>query len=231
MSSRLFAPLLFLLSPAWAFAAVSHVGTCTPGTTSCTLPAHSIGDVVICAAFRDGSNTAPTVPTGDGYTSLVSGGGNSCSIVIGYLVADTTTEVSGTWTNASSTICGVYSGVLSIGGSSETGGSSATVTYPGVSPFTGATSYIFSSCGHRSVNTNLDTTAPAPLTFRQGVSDAVDDMNTADTAAAVSSFADTTQATGGTSSGFRCASAELVETMPAAATSFDPFGMSGFFGL
>ena len=114
--------------------ALSLVGTGT-GTTSATVPAHTVGDIIIVFAYRTGSTTPPTLPSG--YTSILTKTGATCSARLGYKIATSTSDTSGTWTNSSALVCHVYTSSLygsgssvAIGGSASSNSTTVTVNFP-----------------------------------------------------------------------------------------------------
>lgn len=109
------------------------------GTTSCTLPAHNIGDIIVMGAFRATNNSPPTKPTPGGtvpnFTDITNNTGTaSCSWHTAYYVATATNTTSGTWGSTNSLIAVVLSGQGStpIGATAEAGASGSNVTAPAV---------------------------------------------------------------------------------------------------
>lgn len=185
------------------------------GITSATLPSHVAGDYIIGIAFRDGNTTPPTIPAG--WTTIDNSiGANSCSIAAGYLVASSSSEVSGTWSSATTVIFAVYSGVGGIGGFTQTGGSGTTVTYGTVTMSVGTgTSWVVAFGGHRSANTTISNSGsePSGLTLINTAEDATDEAGMFDSAAGVTSYTTNNVAVGGTSSGWRTIVIELLATV------------------
>lgn len=94
----------------FGFVESSFVVGAATGTDSVTMPAHQAGDLIVAFAFRDGSTTLPTLPAG--WTSrLAPTGANSCSMRLATKIAASSSETSGTWTNATSLIVLVLRGV------------------------------------------------------------------------------------------------------------------------
>jgi hypothetical protein len=86
--------------------AISLVGSATVQDTSITIPSHQTGDLIFIFAGR--TNTTPaTVPSGWVQAGPASGG-NGVSAACGWKLAQSSSETSGTWTNASVLICAVY---------------------------------------------------------------------------------------------------------------------------
>ena len=188
-----------------ASGSITYIGDAT-GTTSATLPAHQAGDLILAFAFRDGSTTLPTQPTG--WESIDTAAANTCSARFAYKIAASSGESTGTWTNASTTIFLVYRGVNTSGLgdfdvvlATESTGSGTTVTYNANGYWQGL-SRIVALAGHRSVDTALGT-APGTLSLIVNPVDATDE------AAAFQSTVDnfgnwtsTNVSVGGTSSGW-----------------------------
>lgn len=85
-----------------AATSISRIGSASVLGATITIPAgHAAGDLIIIFAYR-ASNTPATVPAT--YTSIaaVSGGVNTVSMAVGYRIATSSSETSGTWTNAGS---------------------------------------------------------------------------------------------------------------------------------
>lgn len=176
------------------------------GTTTATIPAHVAGDILIAFAFRDGSTTQPTLP--GGWTSIRTQTGTTCCGRWAWKRAASSSETSGTWTNASALEIAVYSGVDRVGASASQAGTVATVTWPALSMQFG-NSWVLASAGHRSVNTTLET-PPTGLTFRNGRVDATAEAAAFDTDGLVTSFGSVARNVGGTASGWVAGTVELV---------------------
>lgn len=86
--------------------AISYVSGAAAAATSVAMPTHQAGDMIIVYAFRDGNTTAPTIAAG--FTGLNPAGSNACSFTVGFKVAASGSETSGTWTNATSIAVAVY---------------------------------------------------------------------------------------------------------------------------
>jgi hypothetical protein len=113
--------------------AISRIGSATVQATSITIPAHQTGDSIFTFAGRNNSTPA-TVPSG--WVQTGSTGANGVSVASGWKIAKSSSETSGTWTNASVLFCAVYradTGILVF--STVAGGANATTTsvsYPTV---------------------------------------------------------------------------------------------------
>jgi surface protein len=157
-----FAPTLAAsFKPVWgtcpgyvASGSVTYIGQST-GTDNATLPAHQAGDLILAFAFRDGSTSSPSPVSGWSFIGLA--GANLASARLYYKVAESSSEVSGTWTNATTAIFLVYRGV-EIGGigvlETLAKGESSTVDYAANGYWQGL-SRVIAFSGHRSTDTGL----------------------------------------------------------------------------
>lgn len=135
------------------------VASGTPGTTSATLPAGTaVGDYVCVAAYRGGSAVIPTLPAG--WTTATSIG-NGTGILVAYREYDGVWTMP-TFTNAqrcvSMTIRAAAGMDCKPGATATASGSSATVTFPAITPqVTDGTSVILRGCSHARPNNVLGT--------------------------------------------------------------------------
>lgn len=183
------------------------------------MPSHQAGDLLLIFAYRTGSTTAPTVPTGSGYASVNSGtggGGSNNSYAIGWKIATSSSDVSGTWTNATFLQCQVFRGqhaTAPIGASSITTGQSSgtTITLPALTlQRTDGTSFVAGFYGHRT-NFTPPTSNTAALTYRSSTNSASGSVGQYSTNAAVSSYSSQTVTISATSSNFIPASVEILD--------------------
>lgn len=193
--------------------ALAFVGSASASADNVALPAFTAGDqVAYVFAFRDGSTTAPSLPAG--WTSIASGGANTCSFRVGYRVlvgGDTTT---GNWTNAtevevvilSGVDLGVPFGTLSANGS----GSSASMNFPALGTFRNpnGTSWVLLMGGHRTA-TDVSTVALTGTTNRSAVTVTTLGAHTKESTSSWSATAKTVNASSGwLTTGFEVLSAE-----------------------
>jgi hypothetical protein len=86
---------------------ISYISAATNAGDTVTIGTHAAGDTIIIFAYNDGSSTIPTLPSG--WASFISASATALSANrIGYKVATTSSETSGTWTNADGLIAVVY---------------------------------------------------------------------------------------------------------------------------
>ena len=192
---------------------ISYIGSST-GVTSATLPSHQAGDLIVAFAYRDDSTTVPTQPSGVNWTSIATANnGNTNSSRLGYKIAVSSSETTGTWSNATSVIFAVYRGVnqtTPIGGNTGTNGSSTNISFPTVTLTQNrGDSWVLGFAGHRSTNVAIDT-APSNMINRNSVSDATDEAAIHDTDGGVTSWSATVAAVGGTSSGWSARTLEIL---------------------
>ena len=213
--------------------AIARVNS-TTGTNSLTFASPVAGYIQLVFASRDGSNTAPTVPsapTGNSWNTIGSGsGGNTCaSILVWRYVASGSDTSSGTFTNATSIIGVQYSGchtTTAIGGNSDTGASSNSINFDTVSfTDTGGTSWAVGFVGHRQTDGTI-TTAPSGMSNVTSVSDATDQAAVHDTNGTVTGWSSTSASIGGTASGYRARVVEI-RAEPVAGTSMSINMMMG----
>lgn len=136
------------------------------GVNTVGMPSHASGDMIVAFAFRDGSTTPPTVPSGEDWITLDSDGQSSSSFVAAYKIASSSFEGCGTFTNATALIVAVVrgSGTLDVGGSSKDTGLGTAIFYQGLTlDVADGSSMILAFAGHRSINTSLEV-PPSPLT-------------------------------------------------------------------
>jgi surface protein len=181
--------------------AITYVGA-AEGGTSATLPTHAAGDLILGFAFRSGSTVATTLPSG--WTSIATGAANSTYAEIAFKVATSSSETTGTWTNATRVVFLVYRNVeiANITGTtlrSTDTGSSTTVSYNAVSAWRDL-AWTVAFMGHRSTNNSAGT--PTGLTARSSTNTSAR-MLGADSTAITTTWATTTASVGGSSSGWR----------------------------
>lgn len=92
--------------------AATLVGFAAAGTSSITLPAHQAGDLIIITAHRN-SNSLAGRPAG--WSGPPGAGADSVSVNWGWKIAESSAEVSGTWTSANNLIARVWRGASGIG--------------------------------------------------------------------------------------------------------------------
>ena len=183
--------------------APTYVNGASGITSTATMPAHQVGDMLQVTVFRDGSTAAPTVPSG--WTAVATAAANSCFMGVYIKFAASTSEVTGTWTSATGVEVEVWRNVGGIGAVSTGTGTAATITYPALTMTNSGTNWIQRKAGCRNA-TNLTTNTPAGYTSRAGNTTEVRGI---DTNGAVSSPGTATQSTNG-STGWVAITMELL---------------------
>jgi len=191
------------------------VGTNTASATTVTIPAHQANDIIIIEAVR-GATTFATLPAG--YTNILtkaSTSGSPVSMRIGWKVATSTSDTSGTWTNASELVCHVYrpgaGKRLTIGASASNTSANSTVDYPALTLMdTSGASWVagFVACANTSEGI---ATAPTGMTNESTVAGATYAAAGHDTEGPVSSWSDQTVNATGTAAKTVSATIEIVE--------------------
>lgn len=110
---------------------ISRISSASAEANTVTLGTHAQGDIIIIYAVRDGSTTNPTIPAG--WTNITNtSDGTLMSISVGWKIATSNANTSGTWTNATGLMCHVYRGADQIkpfGAITFNASSATTVTY------------------------------------------------------------------------------------------------------
>jgi surface protein len=144
---------------------IAYIGVAA-GTDSATLPAHQAGDYII--AFAYGNNTTVSITRPDGWSNITSSVGgtstDSRSVNTGYKIATSSSETSGTWTNATRVIFQVYRNVTSVPTVVSSAISSSTVvTYDTINTWPNL-GWTVAFMGHNATNNSAGT--PTGLTAR-----------------------------------------------------------------
>lgn len=85
---------------------ISRISSATNAGDTITIGTHASGDLILVFAYNDGANTAPSIP--GTWLNINNGTGSTSGTRIGYKVAQSSSETSGTWTNADGLIAVVY---------------------------------------------------------------------------------------------------------------------------
>lgn len=136
------------------------------------MPVMAEGDLLVVFAYRNGNTNAPGIPAG--WTSIASGsggGGTGHSSTLAYKVAATSSDVSGTWTNATHLTLHVYRDAsigTPVGNNSVLTGTTATnVSVPDLTlQRTNGTSWVVTFFGHRNAASAVGTAGGTALELR-----------------------------------------------------------------
>ena len=108
----------------------SFVGAAQASGTTITLPAHQAGDIIVMWA----TSVINTITQPSGWTGTAVAGGQSVgSGILAYKIAASSSEVSGTWTNAKALMVAVYRGFTSAAVGSAVPGSSSNPVFASLS--------------------------------------------------------------------------------------------------
>ena len=156
--------------------AINFISAVSSLSTSVILGSHQKGDVFIAAALRTNNVTA-SLPAG--WIGLSSAGTNNLSLRLGFRVAQSSSETSGFWINAtglSIIILRTTDGTIAVpGASAQTAGISTSVSYGAVAGVVSADNYIdqtFVAFGSTLLDTNAIETPPTGMTFLEKSSQA-----------------------------------------------------------
>lgn len=148
--------------------ALSHVGYASAAATSVALPAFTAGDLALVFAYRDGSNTAPSLPAG--WTNIESSGAGTNSSRTGWRVLQASDTTTGVWANATAVQVEVLRGqhlTSPVGQLTANGTNSNTIGYDSVNvaDATAATTWLVGFAGHRTA-TDVNSRTYSGMTTR-----------------------------------------------------------------
>jgi len=192
------------------------VGTNTATGTTVTIPAHQPGDLLVICAGRAASATAPTMPITWIAPATGNKAGTSVSGRIGYKWASSTSDVSGTWTNATQLDVHVYrptsGNTAAVGNIAWSSSSNNTVNYPALTMMDGSgaswvAGFAFVSNGTETVNV-----APSGMTNETSlVNGSTSWIAGHDTESGVASWSSTNATTTGTAGNSVSATIEIMD--------------------
>jgi hypothetical protein len=190
------------------------------GTNTATAPAHQAGDLMLVCATRNASTVAPTLPAGFINVGTISGTTNSMRV--GYKICTSTSDSTGTWTNATETVVHIYrptaGRIAEIGAAVGTTGTVTPASYAGLT-LVGPSGTSWVACfGQAKGNATTIEGPPTGTTLRQ------DDIQTGelasfDTNGTVSSWSTTTVAYTGTATTWKTFTVEIMDLAPIAGIS------------
>ncbi len=192
--------------------ALSFIASSSTQATTITIPGtYAAGDLLVIFAWRNGSTTPPSLPAG--WTNVGTNTGTTSSVRVGYKVATSNSQTSGTWTNATTLSCSIYRGQNSITPFVNVGGqtgTSPTVNYSGITTMQEpGRSWVVRFAGIKTNDTALETPCTGD-TFRSGsAGGAANEVAAFDTNGAVSSSSFQSTSVGGTAGVYITFTAEL----------------------
>lgn len=193
---------------------VTFVGA-VGGNQSSTLPAHQADDLIIVHAFLDGAPTAFSAPAG--WTVQGQGAGTSCYSMVATKIAASSSETSTGWAGTTIQTLAIYRPAtgesLSVGAVALQSGLAATITFPAISlTDPDGSSWVARMVAHRQTSPDLST-APTGSVTRVDYTRGTTSRSAAyDTDGGVTTAPSQTTSPGGTSSGWRSAAIEIVES-------------------
>lgn len=113
---------------------ISFISSAAAEANSITLPTHAAGDLIIVGAWRTGSSSAVTMPSGWFQGPATLSGSGPRWLGWHWKIALTAAEMSGTWTNATGLIVAVYrdTGRVIFFGGNRDDSQDATLIYPAI---------------------------------------------------------------------------------------------------
>lgn len=206
--------------------AITRVGSATSTSNTITIPSHAVGDFIVCFAYNEGTTVIPALPTG--WRTIYARGVDSQGVRVGYKIAESSSETSGTWTDADAMICAVYrSDVnqrLSVGMANEDGsGGSTSMNYNVISSNLARSNnvWLIAFAGRRATDSSVET-APSSFTNVTSVVGTGLELALHDSNANLASFVGATVAVGGTSCQSRSCVFQLEEVPPVSSSGGAP---------
>jgi hypothetical protein len=145
--------------------AITRIGASAGDGTTITIPVgHQAGDLLVIFAFRS-ATTSPTTPAG--WTAVTGLSSGASAFRLGWKLAISNADTSGTWTSATGLVCHVYRGVTTsqtpivIGTSSTATGT--TVTYGTDTLKNPGTSWVVGMAATKTTTSTIET-APTNMT-------------------------------------------------------------------
>jgi hypothetical protein len=195
---------------------ISYISAASAAANSVTLGTHAVNDLITLFAFNNTSATVPSLPAGwtSMYTLTATIGWR-----VGYLVATSAAETSGTWTNADGVIALVHrasSGALVLPGINVTSSGTATnITYGAIGAAIDRTNaadrWMITLGSTRTADSSIET-APTSFTNRISQLGGTWEMAAHDSNGTLGSYGGGTVTAGGTSALFRTLLIQLFET-------------------
>lgn len=151
----------------------SYISSAAAASSSVTIPAHSVGDLIVIFAFNPFTTTAPTAPSAGGTVpswvyidNANSVSGSGCTTA--QFKATATNTTTGTWSGTSHIMAVVVrnqNASSPVGGHAKQAGSSATTTAPSVTmSHTDGSSVLLHFHGHSNLGASGWDAAPAGYT-------------------------------------------------------------------
>jgi hypothetical protein len=195
---------------------ISYISAASAAATSVTLGTHATNDLITIVAFNNTSATTPSLPTGwvSQYTLTATIGWR-----VGYKVAASSSETSGTWTNADGVIALVHrasaSALVLPATNVSSSGTATNITYGAIGAALDRTNaadrWMIAFASTRTADSSVET-APSSFTNRTSLLGGSWEIAAHDSNGALGSYGGGTVSAGGTSALFRTLIIQLFET-------------------
>jgi len=195
---------------------ISYISAASAATTSVTLGTHATNDLITILAFNNTSSTTPSLPTGwvSQYTLTATIGWR-----VGYKVAASSSETSGTWTNADGVIALVHrasaNALVLPATNVSSSGTATNITYGAIGAALDRTNaadrWMLTFASTRTADSSVET-APSSFTNRTSLLGGSWEIAAHDSNGALGSYGGATVSAGGTSALFRTLIIQLFET-------------------
>ena len=202
---------------------ISYISAASAASNSVAIGTHDTNDLITLFAFNNTSATIPTLPSGwtNMYTLTATIGWR-----VGYRIATSSGETSGTWTNADGVIALVHragAGALVLPGTNVTSSGTATnITYGAIGAALDRTNapdrWMITLGSTRTADSSIET-APTSFTNRISQLGGTWEMAAHDSNGTLGSYGGGTVTAGGTSALFRTLLIQLFEVSYTAASS------------
>lgn len=189
---------------------ISFIGQASAVADNVAIPAHVADDLIVIFAYRSASTVTPTVPAG--FTTINSGSANTNGHALAWKIATSSSETSGTWTNAEGIIAHVYRGASGIGGQAQATNIVDPAAFPGITmTVTDGTSWVAGFIGTRG-RTSTVNNSPTGMVNRASVTLTSGSVGSDDTNGGVSSWTGANMTLTPAGNRYRIAVVELVAT-------------------
>jgi hypothetical protein len=200
---------------------ISYISAAGAASNSVTLGTHATNDLITIVAFNNTSSTIPSLPTGwiNQYTLSATIGWR-----VGFRIATSSSETSGTWTNADAVIALVHragSNALVLPAANVSSSGTATnITYGAIGSALDRTNapdrWMIALGSTRTADSSIET-APTSFTNRTSVLGGSWELVAHDSNGTLGSYGGSTVSAGGTSALFRTLLIQLFEVAYTAA--------------
>lgn len=193
---------------------ISYVSQASAAATTVTLGTHATNDLMLIWAYNNSNTTTPSLPTGWTNLWVVE---STTRWRVGYKIAASASETSGTWTNANGLIALVHRpsvGLILPGLVSTSAGTSTTITYQSLAATQDRTNasdrWIVAFAATQTTDSAIET-APTSFTNRASLLGGSWELAAHDSNGTLGSYGGGTVSAGGTSAHQRSLIVQLFE--------------------